>query len=140
MQNSANFSQLIYLVISFHLLRQLGNLGSGLIQIFPSLVISGISVSLVWFISGIFSDSEGISHVKHLFWLQTPWLKVVLTMFRSISALNLHRLQCGQNSLARSVAYTTKYSYITPVRKSLHSLPINYHCFQDSPIGVQVSK
>ena len=32
-----------------------------------------------FFILGILSDSEGISHVKLLFWLQTLWLEVVLT-------------------------------------------------------------
>ena len=42
------------------------------------------------------------------------------SLFRSLSALDLRRLQCVQNSLARIVANTTKYSHITPVRKSLH--------------------
>ena len=46
------------------------------------------------------------------------------SLFRSLSALDLRRLQCVQNSLARIVANTTKYSHITPVRKSLHWLPI----------------
>ena len=49
----ANFSQLIYLVPSCHLPRQLGTLVSGLILILPSLAMSGISVRLVLFISGI---------------------------------------------------------------------------------------
>ena len=40
MQNLANFSQLIYLVISFHLLRQVRTLVYGSIQIFPSLTMS----------------------------------------------------------------------------------------------------
>ena len=52
-QNLANFSQSIYLVPSCHLLRQSGTLVSGLIQIFPSLAMSGISARLVLFISGI---------------------------------------------------------------------------------------
>ena len=52
-QNLANFSQLIYLVPPCHLLRQLGTLVSGLILIFPSLAMSGISVRLFLFISGI---------------------------------------------------------------------------------------
>ena len=46
------------------------------------------------------------------------------SLFRSLSALDLRRLQCVQNSLARIVANTTKYSHVTPVRKSLHWLPI----------------
>ena len=48
-------------------------------------------------------------------------------LFRSLPALDLHRLQCVQNSLARIVANTTKYSHITPVIKSLHWLPIMHH-------------
>ena len=41
--------------------------------------MSRISVRLALFISGILSDSEGISHVMMLFWQQTLWLEVVLT-------------------------------------------------------------
>ena len=52
-QNLANSSQSIYLVPSCHLLRQSGTLVSGLIQIFPSLAMWGISARLVLFISGI---------------------------------------------------------------------------------------
>ena len=48
------------------------------------------------------------------------------SLFRCLSTLDLHKLQCVQNSLARIVANTTKYSHITPVRKALHWLPIQY--------------
>ena len=48
------------------------------------------------------------------------------SLFRCLSALDLCKLQCVQNSLARIVANTTKYSHITPVRKALHWLPIKY--------------
>ena len=46
------------------------------------------------------------------------------SLFRSLSALDLCKLQCVQNNLARIVTNTTKYSHITPVRKILHWLPI----------------
>ena len=46
--------------------------------------------------------------------------------FRGFLALDLCKLQCVQNSLARIVANTTKYSHITPVRKALHRIPIKY--------------
>ena len=49
------------------------------------------------------------------------------SLFRSLSALDLRKLQCVQNSLARTVANTTMYSHITPVRKALYWLPIKYH-------------
>ena len=48
------------------------------------------------------------------------------SLFRGLSALDLRKGQCVQNSLARIVANTTKYSHITPVRKALHWLPIKY--------------
>ena len=41
-----------------------------------------------------------------------------------LSALDHRKLQCVQNSLARIVTNTTKYSHIPPVRKILHWLPI----------------
>ena len=48
------------------------------------------------------------------------------SLFRSLSALDLRKLQCVQNSLAIIVTNTTKYSHITPVRKILHCLPIEH--------------
>ena len=48
------------------------------------------------------------------------------SLFRSLSALDLRKLQCVQNSLARIVTNTTKYSHITPVRKILHWFPIEH--------------
>ena len=46
------------------------------------------------------------------------------SLVSGLSALDIQKLQCVQNSLARIVANTTKYSHITPVRKSLHWLPV----------------
>ena len=42
------------------------------------------------------------------------------SLFRSLSALDLRKLQWVKYSLARIVTNTTKYSHITPVRKILH--------------------
>ena len=51
------------------------------------------------------------------------------SLFRSLSALNLRKLQCVQNCLARIVTNTTKYSHITPVfRKTLLWLPFEHCC------------
>ena len=46
--------------------------------------------------------------------------------FSCLSAFDLCKLQCVQNSLARTVTNTTKYSFITPVRKTPHWLPIEH--------------
>ena len=48
------------------------------------------------------------------------------SLFIGLSALDLRKLQCVQNSLARIVANTTNYSHITPVRNALHWLLIEY--------------
>ena len=79
MQNLTNFPQLISLVITFSLLRQCLALVSGSIRIFPSLAMSGIPIRRVLLISGILSDSNGISHVKLLFWLQQPCFEDILS-------------------------------------------------------------
>ena len=48
------------------------------------------------------------------------------SLFRSLSKLNLRKLQCIQNSAARIVTNTSKFSRITPVLKKLHWLPVEY--------------
>ena len=66
---------------------------------------------------GILSDSQGISCVMVLFWLQIIWLEADLT--RVIPCLEVSLLltftnSSVQKSLARIVA-NTKYSHIAPV-------------------------
>ena len=48
------------------------------------------------------------------------------SLFKSLGVLDLRKLQCVQNSLARIITNTTKYSHITPVRRTLHWLPIDH--------------
>ena len=50
------------------------------------------------------------------------------SLFHSLSAYNMRKLQCVQNSLARVVTNTSRLSHISPVRKQLHWLPIEYRC------------
>ena len=49
------------------------------------------------------------------------------SLFRSLSKFNLHKLQCIQNSAARIVSNTSRYTSITPVLKKLHWLPVEHH-------------
>ena len=46
--------------------------------------------------------------------------------FRSLSKVNLHRLQSIQNSGARIVTNSCKYTRITPVLRKLHWLPFQF--------------
>ena len=49
------------------------------------------------------------------------------SIFRSLSQFNLHKLQCIQNSAARIVSNTSRYTGITPVLKKLHWLSAGHH-------------
>ena len=46
------------------------------------------------------------------------------SLFRSLFKFNLHKLQCVQNSAARIVSNTSRYTNITLVLKKLHWLPV----------------
>ena len=48
------------------------------------------------------------------------------SLCRSLSKLNLHKLQSIQNCAAHIVTNTRKFSSITPVLKRLHWLPVEY--------------
>ena len=46
------------------------------------------------------------------------------SLFRSLSKFNLLKLQCIQNSAARIISNTSRYTSITPVLKKLQWLPV----------------
>ena len=48
------------------------------------------------------------------------------SLFRSLSKFNRHRLQSIQNSAARIVTISSKYTWITPVLRKLHWLPVQF--------------
>ena len=50
------------------------------------------------------------------------------SLFRSLSSLNMHKLQCIQNTLARIVTNCNKYTRASPILKRLHWLPIESRC------------
>ena len=56
--------------------------------------------------------------------LVSSWLDYCNSLFRSLSKFNLRKLQCIQNSAARIVSNTSRYTSITPVLKKLHWLPV----------------
>ena len=49
------------------------------------------------------------------------------SLFSSLSKVNLHRLQSIQNRASRIVTNSFKYTWITPVLRKLHWLPIQFH-------------
>ena len=46
------------------------------------------------------------------------------SLFRSLSKINLRKLQCVQNNAARIVSNNSRYTSITSVLKKLHWLPV----------------
>ena len=48
------------------------------------------------------------------------------SIFCSLTQKDCNRLQCIQNSLARIVSNSTRFSHISPVLKSLHWLPVRH--------------
>ena len=57
--------------------------------------------------------------------LEVGWTTV--THFLGVSKFNLHRLLSIQNSAARIVTNSSKYTRITAVLRKLHWLPIQFH-------------
>ena len=49
------------------------------------------------------------------------------SLFRSLSKFNLHKLQSIQNSAARIVTNSSKYTRITQVLRKLHWPPVQFH-------------
>ena len=49
------------------------------------------------------------------------------SLFRGLSVANLRKLQCIQNSLARTVCIEL-HVFLTPQEKALHWLPIRHRC------------
>ena len=49
-------------------------------------------------------------------------------LFRSLSSLNMHKLQCVQNTLARIVTNCNKYTQASPILKRLYWLPVEFCC------------
>ena len=50
------------------------------------------------------------------------------SLFRSLSSLNMCKLQCIQNTLARIVTNCNKYTRASPILKRLHWLPVESRC------------
>ena len=48
------------------------------------------------------------------------------SLFRSLSNKELRRLQCLQNSIARIIIHSSKFTHVTPILKDLHWLPVKY--------------
>ena len=72
--------------------------------------------------SGIFFTPDASVLVANA--LVSSRLDYCNSLFRSLSKFNLHKLECIQNSEARIISNTSRYTNITLVLKKLHWLPI----------------
>ena len=59
------------------------------------------------------------------------------SLFRSLSSLNMHKLQCIQNTLARIVTNCNKYTRASPMLKQPHWLPVELRSFFKTATLVQ---
>ena len=85
-----------------------------------------MSAKVVWLNSVIFRHVRRfLTHdVSVTNALVSSSLNYCNSLFRSLSKFNLRKLQCIQNSAARIVSNTSRYTSITPVLKKLHWLPV----------------
>ena len=60
--------------------------------------------------------------------LVTSRLDYCNSLVRSLSSLNMCKLQCIQNTLAGIVTNCNKYTLASPIFKQLHWLPVEFHC------------
>ena len=60
--------------------------------------------------------------------LVTSHLDYCNSLFRSLSSINMRKLQCIQNTLARIVTNCNKYTQASPSLKQLHWLPVEFRC------------
>ena len=60
--------------------------------------------------------------------LVTSRLDYCISLFRSLSSLNMQKLQCIQNTLARIVTNCNKYTWASPILKRLHWLTVEFRC------------
>ena len=56
------------------------------------------------------------------------WFGYCNSLFKSLSSLNMRKLQCIQNILARIVTNCNKYTRASPILKRLHWLPDEFRC------------
>ena len=60
------------------------------------------------------------------------------SLFRSLSSLNMRKLQCTQNTLARIVTNCNKCAWASPILKRLHWLPVEFCCICHSSLQVSL--
>ena len=103
---------------------------SGLMLISPLLIMSPTFVrnaSFKCIISGSLdlSDEAAIVSANALL---SSCLDNCNSLFRSRSNVNMRKLQCIQNTLARIVTICNKYTRVYPILKRLHWLPVEFRC------------
>ena len=82
------------------------------------------------FFNSVISDMSGgflLMMFLYLWLMLSSRLNYCNSLFRSLSKFNLHKLQCIQNSAARIVSNTSRYTSLTPVLQKLHWHPVEQH-------------
>ena len=58
------------------------------------------------------------------------------SLFHSLTARNMKKLQSIQNNLSRVITGASRFSHITPSLKSLHWLPVKQYCMFKTAVVV----
>ena len=102
----------------------------------PAVVVKNLGV---WFDAN-FSFADHVCNICKTCFIQICDLRCVRkhltdscldycnSLFRSLSSLNMRKLQCIQNTLARIVTNCNKYTQASPILKRLHWLPVEFCC------------
>ena len=112
----------------------------------PAVVVKSLTV---WFDANFFF-ADHVRNICKTCFLQIPDLRRVRqyltdaascldycnSLFMSLSSLNMRKLQCIQNTLARIVTNCNKYTRASPVLKRLHWLPVEVRCIFKTAILV----
>ena len=90
------------------------------------------SKSFLWNLSDFRHARGFLTHDAFVFVanaLVSSWLDYCNSLYRSPSKLNLRKLQCIQNSAARIIPNTSRYTSITHMLKKLHCLLVEHRSF-----------
>ena len=98
---------------------------SGLMLIFPSMIMSAIYARLASFNSRFHADKT-VSDFQVADTLVWSHLDYCNSPFKNLSSFNMRKLQRIENTLARIVTSCNRYRQVSPILQQLHWLPVEF--------------
>ena len=63
---------------------------------------------------------------RSTFYLDRMYFDYCISLYRSLSSFNMHKLQCIQNTHGRIIINCNRYSRASPILKKLHSVSVYF--------------